>query len=450
MKNGTYNEHIDIPATKPYINMIGQSRDSVILTNARLCGASTVYPDSVVYAVDPGASVVVKSANCYFENICFENKYGYQMQNGPQCLAIYTNNDKMIFKNCWMRSYQDTYLTGSQVAGRGYLVNCLIQGAVDFIYGMGDFFFDKCTIVCERPSGGYIVAPNHPASTKWGYVFRDCTLDALSGISVTTYLGRPWHDYPKTSFFNTISKINIYPTGWYPKMGGIPAIFADYNTMDANGNAIDLSQRISTYQIDSVKNGVTTTYTCTGIKNSFTDAEAATYTYENVLTGSDSWDPRAIIEPTNVPTNVTISNAGSLNWDATPYSICYVVIKNNKVIGFTTSPGYTDAAYNSLAAYSVVAVAQSGALSQSSAAAVASITTKNDILNINSAYAYTKDSKLIVDNVIPGSKVSVYSFGGLILDQKTASSTIVTFDYTTPCIIKIKSDRSIQIIKVIK
>jgi hypothetical protein len=233
-------------------------------------------------------------------------------------------------------------------------------------------------------------------------------------------------------------------------MGGIPAIFADYNTMDANGNAIDLSQRISTYQIDSVKNGVTTTYTYTGIKNSFTDAEAATYTYENVLTGSDSWDPRAIIEPTNVPTNVTISNAGSLNWDATPYSICYVVIKNNKVIGFTTSPGYTDAAYNSLAAYSVVAVAQSGALSQSSAAAVASITTKNYILNINSAYAYTKDSKLIVDNVIPGSKVSVYSFGGLILDQKTASSTIVTFDYTTPCIIKIKSDRSIQIIKVIK
>ena len=449
VKNGTYNGHVDIPATKPYINMIGQNRDSVIISGARLCGASATYPDSGVYSVDPGATVVVKSANCYFENICFENKFGYQLQSGPQALAIYTNSDKMIFKNCWLRSYQDTYLTGSQVAGRGYLVNCLIQGAVDFIYGMGDFFFDKCTIMCTRPSGGYIVAPNHPAATKWGYVFRDCTLDGPVGQTITTYLGRPWHDYPKTSFFNTISKINIYPTGWWPKMGGIPAVFADYNTMDANGNSLDLSQRISSYQIDSVKNGVTTTYTYNGIKNSFTDTEAATYSYENVLTGSDSWDPRAMIEPTNAPTNVSISNAGVLNWDATPFSICYVVIKNNKVIGFTTSPGYTDAAHNSLASYNVVSVAQSGALSPQSAAVV-TITAKDDVSTMSSAYAYTRGNMLFVENVIPGSKVLVYNFGGLILDQNTSIGSKVTFDYKSPCIVKITSDRTTQLIKVIR
>lgn len=449
VKNGTYNGHVDIPATKPYINMIGQNRDSVIITGARLCGASTTYPDSVVYSVDPGATVVVKSANCYFENICFENKFGYQLQSGPQALAIYTNNDKMIFKNCWLRSYQDTYLTGSQVAGRGYLVNCLIQGAVDFIYGMGDFFFDKCTIMCTRPSGGYIVAPNHPTATKWGYVFRDCTLDGPAGQTITTYLGRPWHDRPKTSFFNTISKINIYPTGWWPKMGGIPAIFADYNTMDANGNTLDLSQRISSYQIDSVKSGVTTTYTYTGIKNSFTDTEAATYTYENVTSGSDSWDPKAIIESTDAPANVKISKSGILSWDTTPYSICYVVIKNNKVIGFTTSTSYTDGAYSSLATYNVVAVAQSGALSPQSAA-TSEITTINDVSTIINAYAYTRGNRLVVENVIPNSKVTVYSFGGLMLDKKTAANTTVTFDYTVPCIIKINSDRATQRLKVIR
>jgi len=448
LKNGIYNEHIDIPATKPYINMIGQSRDSVILTNARLCGASAVYPDSVVYAVDPGASVVVKSANCYFENICFENKYGYQMQNGPQALAVYTNNDKMIFKNCWMRSYQDTYLTGGQVAARGYLVNCLIQGAVDFIYGMGDFFFDKCTILCTRPSGGYIVAPNHPASTKWGYVFRDCTLDGPSGVSVTTYLGRPWHDRPKTSFFNTISKINIYPTGWYPKMGGIPAIFADYNTMDGNGNSVDLSQRISTYQIDSVKNGVTTTYTYNGIKNSFTDTEAATFTYENVTSGTDSWDPRAIIEPTAVPTNVTISG-GTISWDATQYAICYVVMKNNKVIGFTTTPGYSDTSYSASATYTVIAVAESGALS-SSAVATIGIATGDNAQNSNKVYAYFFDKNLIVKNVEAGSVISVYAFNGILLQKQTAAGNTVTMPVNTACMVRIDKNKETLCLKVIK
>jgi len=449
VKNGTYNGHVDIPATKPYINMIGQNRDSVIISGARLCGASTTYPDSVVYSVDPGATVVVKSANCYFENICFENKFGYQLQSGPQALAIYTNNDKMIFKNCWLRSYQDTYLTGSQVAGRGYLVNCLIQGAVDFIYGMGDFFFDKCTIKCTRPSGGYIVAPNHPAATKWGYVFRDCTLDGAEGQSITTYLGRPWHDRPKTSFFNTISKINIYPTGWWPKMGGIPAIFADYNTMDVNGNTLDLSQRISTYQIDSTKNSVVTTYTYTGIKNSFTDAEAATYTYENVTTGTDSWDPRAIIEPTNAPSNVTISKAGVLNWDATPYSICYVLVKNNKVVGFTTTPGYIDASYSASATYKVIAVAVAGALSEATTA-VSGIITGNHTENIKTVTAHIFDKQLEVNNVTVGSEVTVYSFSGCMVAKQVATTTTVIFDTAFPCIVKVTSGSDNSVLKVIK
>ena len=125
-------------------------------------------------------------------------------------------------------------------------------------------------------------------------------------------------------------------------------------------------------------------------------------------------------------------------------------MKNNKVIGFTTNPGYTDAAYSSLATYNVVAVAQSGALSTQSAAAVASIATKNDVSTLNSAYAYTRGSRLIVENVIQGSKVSIYSFGGLILDQKTSTGNIVTFDHTAPCIIKIKSDKASQLLKVIK
>ena len=444
VKNGTYNGHVDIPSSKPYVNLIGQNRDSVIISDARLSGASSAYPDSVVYSVDPGATVVVKAANCYFENICFENKFGYANLSGPQALALYTTNDRVVLNNCWLRSYQDTYLTTyGNVAYRHYLKNCRIEGAVDFIYGGGDVFFDKCLIYCTRSAGGYIVAPSHLTGTKWGYVFSDCTIDGPSA-SYTTYLGRPWTNSPMASFFNTTCKIGIYPAGWWHAMGAIPAIFADYNSMDGNGSPLDLSQRISLY--DYVSNGTTITGTA---KKSFTDAEAATYTYENVTSGTDGWDPRTVTEPTNAPANVTITSGGNLTWVATQYAICYVVIRNNKVIGFTTGTSYTDASYTAGASYKLVAVAESGALSPSTVA-LNGVSTEVNSHNMNNAYAYTTDRTLVVKNVTLGSQVSMYGIKGDLLARKLATSSVVTFECVSPCVLKIANGNSRSVIKVVK
>lgn len=443
VKNGTYNGHVDIPSSKPYINLIGQSRDSVVISAARISGGSSVYPDSVVYSVDPGATVVVKAANCYFENICFENKFGYANLSGPQALALYTTNDRVILNNCWLRSYQDTYLTTyGNVAYRHYIKNCRIEGAVDFIYGGGDVFFDKCLIYCTRSAGGYIVAPSHQTGTKWGYVFSNCTIDGPNA-SYTTYLGRPWTNSPMASFFNTTCKIGIYPTGWWHTMGAIPAIFADYNSMDANGSPLDMSQRISTY--DYVSGGTTITGTA---KNSFTDTEAATYSYENVTSGTDGWDPRTVTEPTNAPANVTIASGGALTWDATQYAICYVVMKNNKVIGFTTGTGYTDASYSATAIYKLVAVSESGALSAATTATGGLSTglqsTKNNV------YAYFTDKNLLVNNLTIGSTVSVYNFNGMLLYKQIAKSNSVAVPVNAACVVRINSDEESLSLKVIK
>ncbi|MDD4969513.1 MAG: pectinesterase family protein [Paludibacter sp.] len=444
VKNGTYNGHVDIPSTKPYVNLIGQSRDSVIISGARISGGSALYPDSVVYAVDLGATVVVKSANCYFENICFENKFGYANLSGPQALALYTQNDRVILNNCWLRSYQDTYLTTyGNVAYRHYLKNCRIEGAVDFIYGGGDVFFDKCLIYCTRSAGGYIVAPSHQTGTKWGYVFSNCTIDGPNA-SYTTYLGRPWANSPMASFFNTTCKIGIYSTGWWHSMGAIPAIFADYNSVDATGSPLDMSQRISTY--DYVSNGNTITGTA---KSSFTDTEAATYSYENVTTGTDGWDPRIVTEPTNAPANVTLGSGGSLNWDATQYAICYVVIKNNKVIGFTAGTNYTDASYIAGATYKLVAVSESGALSPATAAVSGLGTGANQTIK-NSVYAYFTDKNLVVKNLIIGSTVSVYNFNGMLLFKQIAKSNILAIPVNAACVLRITSDNESVSLKVIK
>ncbi|MFT3752404.1 MAG: pectinesterase family protein [Paludibacter sp.] len=445
IKNGTYTGHVDIPAAKPFIHMIGQSRDSVIISDNRLSG-STGDASIPVYSVDPGATVVVKGSDCYFENITFENSYGYSKQAGPQALAVYTNNDRMVFKNCWMRSYQDTYLTASKAGYRGYLTNCRIDGAVDFIYGQGDFFFYKCIIYCVRPTGGYIVAPNHAVGTAWGYVFSNCTLDGNAGV--ITYLGRPWHDAPKTSFFNTIAKIGIYPQGWWYTMGGIPAIFADYNTMDANGNPIDLSNRITQYQYTVTNTDGSASIVSGKAKNSFTATEAATYTYENVVSGIDAWDPKTQTEPTDAPANVKITNNGSLSWDATPYAISYVVVRDGKVIGFTTSNAYTDASYAVGATYKVSAVAESGALS--TAATATKLTPVDAVESVASVKANRVNGKVMITNAVIGSEISLFSLTGTMLAKRTASGNTVVFNFLTPCIVKVKSGNDSSVVKVIK
>ena len=154
--------------------------------------------------VSVGATVVVNSNDCLFENITLENSYGHEKQEGPQALALNTTGDRTVFNNVAMLSYQDTWITPSTSSYRAYVRNSFIEGAVDFIYNSGDIFIDNTILYINRKSGGYIVAPSHGVDVKWGYVFNNCTITAPGVPSETSvWLGRPWHNAPKTVFLNT-------------------------------------------------------------------------------------------------------------------------------------------------------------------------------------------------------------------------------------------------------
>ncbi|WP_199117684.1 pectinesterase family protein [Pedobacter sp. ASV28] len=370
VKNGTYTGHHDIPVNKPFLHLIGQSRNGVVITDNRLSGDDG--QGSTVYSVSLGATMVVNSANCYFENITFENSKGYVNLTGPQALALYTPGDKFSMNNCYLRSYQDTYLTAySSLSARHYIKQSRIDGAVDFIYGGGDVFFDRDTLVINRAAGGYIVAPSHQAGTVYGYVFSNTVIAKDRVASVDVYLGRPWQNAPKTVFIHTklSSNVNIYPQGWYYKMGAIPAVFADYGTTNAAGGAVDMSQRISNYEYDIKDGGGNVTSTVTGTaKNTLTDLEAAAYTYENVILRSgDTWDPRMIAEAPDKPLNLTLTNH-KLTWSAVNYTRLYIITRNEIVIGFSLANEFTDntATIGTNYSYKVQAVSEYGALSAAS------------------------------------------------------------------------------------
>ena len=124
-------------------------------------------------------------------------------------------------------------------------------------------------------------------------------------------------------------------------MGGLPELWADYNTVDADGNPLDLSQRESYYYYIDRSTGEKVEKF--NVKNYLTDEEAAQYTLKNVMGGEDNWQPDLMCEPCDKP--VVKSNGTKLVWEAVPYAICYVVTKDGVVAGFTTETsfdGYTE------------------------------------------------------------------------------------------------------------
>jgi hypothetical protein len=334
---------------------------------------------------------VVNASNIFFENITLENSYGHEKQAGPQALALNTQGDRIALNNVALLSYQDTWITTSTQKNRHYIKNSLIEGAVDFIYNGGDVYLDGDTIEINRPSGGYIVAPWHTAETQWGYVFQNNIIRAHKGVDVTdVWLGRPWHGSPKTVYINTQTFVNIPAKGWYNTMGGLPELWAEYNTVDADGNPLDLSQRESYYYYwaDAEKTQKVEKF---DVKNTLTAEEAAQYTLKNVMGGNDGWQPDLLCEACDAP---QVKGEGStLSWQAVPYAICYVVTENGEVAGFTKETSFDGYTEGDL--WQVQAVNEFGGLSQKATAnATTSISHQpSDFLHQTSIY--TLDGRLV-------------------------------------------------------
>ena len=363
VKNGVYEELVTIPSTKPYIHLIGQSKEKTIIKygvvsvdapqpgeeipahwiynpkNPEWVGAAEYGTGSQIAAV-----LNVQSDNFYTENITYYNIWGAENDAGPQALAMKSDGDRAAFNNCSLRSFQDTWLTATTTNYRHYIKDCWIEGAVDYLYGAAEAYIENCTFY-NRRKGSVIVAPNHKSSlddatnyNRHGFAMVDCTVDGVAEETQLS-LGRPWHNHPMTVWLNTTSKVGIRPEGW-TDMGALPAIFAEYNTIGTDGEAVDMSNRKTTYSVSGVQTPVS-------YNPEMTAAEAAEYTYEKMIpvfygngkkaASTDGWNPRAFMEPAAAPTDLTYtSGTAKLSWTASDYASCYLVIDaNDQVVGIT-------------------------------------------------------------------------------------------------------------------
>ena len=290
------------------VSFIGQSTDKTVLFNK---------------SINEGISITAtlyfnKADNLYLQDLTIYNKANYgntaSYQETGRHVAVQEQGNKYIYKNVKLLSTQDTYYTKGT---RTYWETGEIHGTTDYICGSGDVFFEQCRFFNLKKSA--MTAPS--TTSAWGYVFNSCTIDGnVSGYT----LGRSWNT-AKAVFINTTMKQLPDEKGWGDPMNSVPQVFAEYKSKNASGGLIDLSKR----RTDYTKDGNTVK-----LNPVLTDSQAAQYTVENVLGGTDQWRPKELTK------QLVVANArfeGNLvRWDANENALCWVVFKNGKYLGNTT------------------------------------------------------------------------------------------------------------------
>ena len=256
IKQGVYKEQIRIPANKPYISIIGESAENTKLTfnltNKDTGSTSASY------------SFYIGGHDFYAENLTFENSFG----KGSQAVAVLSEADRLVFKNCKILGWQDTLYAKN---GRQYFESCYIEGAVDFIFGQAAAVFENCVI--HSKGDGYIAAPMRFAETETsGFVFINSKLTG-ENTEKGVFLGRPWRAFGRTVFLETTMDKHIRPEGWNNWNNAEnekTAYFAEYNSKGAGAK---MESRVKWI-------------------HQLTEDEAKRFETENFLKGKDNWNPK--------------------------------------------------------------------------------------------------------------------------------------------------------------
>jgi pectinesterase len=210
IKKGIYREKLVIPSWKTKITLIGESRDSTIITNSDYSGKP--YPGDKdatgrdKYSTFTSYTVLVQGNDFKAENLTIENAAG----RVGQAVALHAEGDRCIVINCRLLGNQDTLYVGVDTS-RQYYLNCFIEGTTDFIFGPATVVFQDCTI--KSLVNSYITAASTTPKQEFGFVFLNCTLIADTAAK-KVYLGRPWRPYARTVWINTNMGDHIIPAGW--------------------------------------------------------------------------------------------------------------------------------------------------------------------------------------------------------------------------------------------
>ncbi|HMU47154.1 MAG TPA: pectinesterase family protein [Chitinophagaceae bacterium] len=230
IKNGIYKEKLYLDSSNQFVTLMGEDKLNTVLTYNDHTGKISPKGDTI--NTRTSWSFLIKADHFSASDITFQNDAGF---NAGQAVAVESDGDKAIFKNCRFIGFQDVLFTNNDKS-RQYYENCYIEGTTDFIFGSATVWFEKCHIHSKKNS--HITAASTPKEEEWGYIFNNCKLTGDTSLHNVS-LGRPWRPYAHTVYMNTYIGRHIKAEGWSNwnnTENYKTARFAEYNNYGPGNN----------------------------------------------------------------------------------------------------------------------------------------------------------------------------------------------------------------------
>ncbi len=262
-----------IPKSKRFIHLVGEDPNTTILSFH--LNVYETLEERHLHKLE-GITLIAQGDDFSATNLTIENIAG----DRGQALALRLDGDRAVVRNCRLLGWQDTLMVNH---GRQYFRDCYIEGRVDFIFGSATAVFENCEL--RSKAGGHVTAASTPAEKPFGYVFLRCRLTGDDTPWETTSsnkrrplatLGRPWRPHAAVAFIECEMGDHIAPTGWHNWGRPDNEKTARYSEYKSTGPGANPAARVAW-------------------SKQLTDAEAAAYTLENILSGTDGWHPHATI-----------------------------------------------------------------------------------------------------------------------------------------------------------
>lgn len=260
IKNGVYKEKLRLDSTKNYVTLMGEDKFHTILTYDDHTGKLSPKGDTI--NTRTSWSFLIKADNFTAKNITFQNDAGFA---AGQAVAVESDGDKAVFKNCRFVGNQDILFTNSDKS-RQYYEHCYMEGTTDFIFGSATVWFEQCHIHSKKNS--HVTAASTPKEHEFGYVFNECVLTGDTSIHNAS-LGRPWRPYASVTYIHCFIGEHIRAEGWSTWNNTDSYKMSRYSEFENYGPSADAARRVNW-------------------SKQLTSGEAKRYTIKNILR---NWQP---------------------------------------------------------------------------------------------------------------------------------------------------------------
>ncbi|MEN9636979.1 MAG: hypothetical protein RL077_5383 [Verrucomicrobiota bacterium] len=232
VRKGTYPELVVVAAEKKKLTIRGEDRKQTIIAATNNARLNPQRRESFTMLAD----------DFRLENITLHNT---TLKGGSQAETIRVRADRCVLDRCDFKSFQDTL----RLDGRVYVRECYIEGDVDFIWGAGAVYFDRCDIFAVHD--GYLVQSRNRAD-KPGYVFVSCKIDTAPDLKrfVLARIDPRVYPHSHVAFIDCAMGKFVTPAGWVFDGPGAAAQkdnirFFEFQSTDLAGKPLDVSQRIA-------------------------------------------------------------------------------------------------------------------------------------------------------------------------------------------------------------